>query len=128
MSVRITGMRELEKKLQKLSKQLGPDKVEPVLFSAAEVVTEAIRARAPQGPTGNLKRAIITKQLSRQGNEPAPSIAAVDRRIASHAGFIEFGTSKMPAQPFFRRGWNAKRKQALGDIEDALKNLIDEVT
>ena len=122
---KIEGLEQLDKKFQKMAKNVGAEKVEPLLFASAKIVTEAQRARAPQGPTGNLKRAHVTKQLPARGRQIGAAIAAIDRRIAPHAGLVEFGTSKMPAKPYFRSGWDATRGKAKQIIEQGLKNLVE---
>ncbi len=122
----ILGLDELNQTLAELGKSLEADKVEPVLYDSAKIITEEVKKRAPVGPTGNLKRSIVTKKLRKIGNHPRPSIAAVDRKIAPHAHFVEFGTSKMSKKPFFRPGVEAKEKDAVNHVYDKLSAFIDE--
>ena len=127
MEVKLEGMREFERAVEKLIKAVGPDNTEPVLFEAAEIVTEQVQQNVNRIPkvTGRLRRSPVTKMMPRRRhNEPRPSIAAIDRKIAPHAHFPEFGTSKMAATPFFRPAWDLKRKAALEHIKSELAQNV----
>ena len=126
MEIKINGLKELNLRLEKLTKSLDADKVEPVTFGGAEILTNEMIARAPVGPTGNLKSSPRTVQLKRQGNKPAPSIAAIDRRKAPHAHLVEFGTSKTKKQPFVRQSQDAKGPEVVKYVTDGIKRLIEE--
>lgn len=45
---------------------------------------------------------------------------------AFYARFLEFGTVKMPAHPFFYPVWRARRKRARGRISRAMSKAIRE--
>lgn len=150
VNVELHGLDELNKKFGVLTRSLDPDRVEPVTHSAADIITREMRSRAPDGPTGNLKGAIRTVKLKREGNKPAPSIAAVDRKKAPHAHLVEFGTStrrvkvkrvlydkktgkffgtlvgEMPAKPFVRQSLHAKEGEAVAHVIEGIKRLIEE--
>ena len=143
--VHIEGMEELENKLKKISQDLQGKYVTEKFMPAAQYAADQIRARAPQGPTGNLKRSIVAKKLEPK-QFTATVITAIDRKIAPHAHLVEFGTSArfvkkksvmvskggdffgtevapMPARPFFRPGWDAVK----GKVEDMIKHGIKEI-
>jgi len=127
MEAKIEGIREFDRAVEKLIKSVGPDNTEPILFDAAELVTAQVRQNVNRIPkvTGRLSRSPVTKMMPRRRhNEPRPSIAAIDRKIAPHAGLIEFGTSKMAARPYFRPAWDAKRKDALEHIKSQLARNV----
>lgn len=153
VKIDVKGLKELEKRIREISKEVGPDKVEPVLMKAGRDLAKEIRRNAPVGPTGNLKRSIKTKKLKRIGNTPATVITAVDRKIAPHAHLVEFGTQgprvpkkakvmydkeekkfygkevgPMPANPFFRRTVDTQMpriaKQVLRDLEGLVKEAF----
>ena len=157
MTVATVGLSELRAQIARIAKSLRPDLSEPVFYRGAQVLAEAARAKAPVGPHSkklkraffgraapHLKDAIVVKTLQRSiwGNEPAPSIAAVDRRAAPHAWMVEHGTGeriggdkskrykgrrfgKMPANPFMRRAFDEKKREVLEQIERELGELID---
>jgi len=123
--------------------------VEPVVLEAAEMIAAGIEKRAPLGPTGNLKKSIKAKLLKRRGKNPAPAIAAIDRKIAPHAHWVEKGTkirkvgkkkvmygkktgqfygkevAPMRANRFFQKGRNASQKKALHHVVTKLQAIIE---
>ncbi len=132
----LQGMEQLNRNLEKVIKSLSPEEIEPILLASAKQVADDARSNAPLGPTGNLKRGIVAKTLRRIGNEPAPSIAAIDFRIAPHAHLIEFGTVERhqksgkstgvsPAHPFFRPAWDKNRGHIEEDIRAKVKAQIE---
>jgi HK97 gp10 family phage protein len=146
--VRFEGMEHLHAQLQNLAKQVEPAKVEPVLMEGAKIIAADARSRAPSGPTGNLKRAIVTMFLPRLGNNPRSALAGVSKqswKIATHpvispgkrggkggklsyyAIHVERGTSKMPAHPFLRPAVWANQERVDQMIISRLKSLIESV-
>jgi HK97 gp10 family phage protein len=133
-AVRIEGLDALTAQLQELAKSVGPEKAEPVLQGAADIIAWRVRQLAPQGPTGHLKEAVITKVLERRGPGPAPAIAAVDRKIAPHADLVERGHAlvrkgevigNVPAHPFFRPGVDEMAAEATQYVVDNLQWLVE---
>lgn len=146
----IEGWEEFIDAVDKLVESIRPEKAEPILHKGAQKMTKALRENAPEGPSGNLKRAIKTKKLQRWGKGPAPSIAAVDRKIAPHVHLVEHGTSgvrpvdpprivmidgkpvkvtntgRMPPNPFFRRTVESMTSSILDYYEREFGKLIDE--
>ncbi len=129
--VNVIGLKELDKQMQELIKAASPQKVQPLLLEASDKVVEAAKNNVHDGPTGNLKRAIKTKQMpTRRNDRPAPVIAAVDYNIAPHMHLVEFGHGgphPAPAHPFFRPAWDSTKKEAKQIIIDGLKDNIEEV-
>ena len=147
---RIEGMDEFLEAVDKLVESTRPDKAEPILHKGAQKMTKALRENAPEGPSSNLKKAIKTKKLQRWGKNPAPSIAAVDRKKAPHVHLVEHGTSgvrpvdpphytsfggkvvkitntgRMPPNPFFRRTVESMTSTILDFYEREFGKLIDE--
>lgn len=127
---------EFEATLRNLVKALPNDKVEPVMMAGAKVIAADARRRAPVGPTGNLKKSIITKLLRKIGNWPRTAMAAVNNKKAPHAHLIEFGTSRRyqkttgrytgigPAKPFWRPAVDTNFQRVYKDIRDKLLDMI----
>lgn len=121
--MQIEGFEELEKKLQKLAKDVDKDKQEPILEKAADLITKTAQNNAPVRD-GLLKSSIYTKLMPRSDRFPSIAISAVDRRKAPHAGWVEFGISKMQAKPYFRKAWDEKQREAYQLIENELKSIV----
>lgn len=133
--------------LNKIIKVLGDDKITACLFRGAEIIRDGIKARAPQGPRGNLKRSIVARKMPISRIPVA--IVAVDRKIAPHAHWKEFGGKRervpkrrqvladksgkiwgkrvapIPAHPFFRPGWDATKGQAENIIKKTICESIE---
>jgi HK97 gp10 family phage protein len=125
VSAKLEGFVELSAQLKALSKSCNPDDVEAILVKGAKVIVNAAKAKAPQGPTGRLKRSIKVKKMRSNGMNPAPVLAAVDRKVAPHAHFIELGTSTAPAYPFFRPAVDETEGIVTQQIVQELNGMID---
>lgn len=142
-SVRLEGEKEYAQAVRKLVRSVKPDKIEPVLFKAAQMVSRESRKGAPVGPTGNLKKAVRTKRLRRYFNSAAPAISAIDRKKAPHAHLVHDGTrgvrigkrgyppyrgkkfGRMPGNDFHARAWASKRGAVMALIEQSVKTLVE---
>ena len=126
--VEMEGADEMNKRIEKLAKSLKPEVVEPITFDGAKTIADDARGRAPLGPTGNLRRGIVSKQLRRQGNAPAPSLAGINYGIAPHAHLVEFGHGGKRAapHPFFRPAWDVNKERVTDEIIDRLLAAIME--
>ncbi len=127
--VEVTGTAELQHALDMVARELA-DAMETGTNEAAEVVAGMVRAQAPVGPTGNLRRGVQTKRLSRSDVYPATTLVGVDYGIAPHQHLVEFGTGpryakgtgayrgQMPPQPFFRATIDAARGVIKGILRE----------
>jgi HK97 gp10 family phage protein len=81
------------------------------LFAAGQQIIDVASAKAPRGATGDLRRSgYVTMQgrstyrhakNHRKEAKPKPGTVAVAFAVF-YAGFVEYGTRKMAAHPFFR--------------------------
>lgn len=119
------GLDEALRRVTSLKKSLEPQKVETVLMKAARVVKDEVKTRAPQGPTGRLKKAVKAKKGKRRGRLVTSALAAVDRKIAPHADLVERGTRRGPAKPYFRPGVDASHQRAVDTVDAGMKQLLE---
>jgi len=124
-TVRIIGLDALSRKLEKIGRATNKENTGGLLLRQAEIIRDRIRANVPVGPTGNLKRSPIAKLMPESSSYPAIAIAGINRKIAPHAHLVEFGTSRMPAHPFFRPAIDACRGGVMSRIKNGLKRLIE---
>jgi HK97 gp10 family phage protein len=133
------SMEDLRKKIEKVQKEFGDDKIEPILVKAAEIVSQNVKHKIKEGKTGNLKRAVITKILRSKESYPPTAICGIDRAIAPHAHLVEYGTTERfhksgksvgaaKQQPFFRPAWDESKGQVNAFIEMECKRLFKEAT
>jgi HK97 gp10 family phage protein len=138
----VKGLRELGLQMRTLSADMAGKVARQATASGASVVRKAVRDGVPVD-TGNLRAAIVMKRL-RQTNLTEEYVVAVRKgkrrdvtaakkgegklgKDAYYAHMVEFGTVKMPAQPFVRPGFEASAQPATQAIVKRLKQRIDKV-
>lgn len=113
--IKLVGMEALRRQMEALA--AAPDDMTATYLKVGQNLEADMKARAPLGPTGNLRRSIHTKQYAEV------VVVAVDRKVAPHAGLVEFGTSKMTPRPYFRPAVDAAKGIA-GDIKATIMKAI----
>lgn len=109
-AVQLEGWDEIDKAYGKLLKQLKGDDLYEVLEPAAVILLPEAQRNAPVD-TGFLRN---SGQTGRMDDVPWVGFAA------DYAEFVEFGTSKMPAQPFLRPAMASKKTAMVNAIGKAL--------
>ncbi len=118
--VKVLGQRVLAKRIKELGDKIDGREVAKIHLQAARAAAAIIRAEAPRGLTGNLKRAVVTGVFKNRPRKRRAAYVFVDRRIAGHLHLIEFGTAerfqksgksvgRIKPNPFFARGRNKSR-------------------
>lgn len=136
-TVKITGLRELEKALGELPKATGKNVLRRVLRKRAQPIADAARAMAPDDPAtgGDDLRASIGV-----GTKLSPRQAKLHRKMfksdrASVEMFVgagpdpaavqqEFGNVNHGPQPFMRPAWDGNKDALIEGIKD---DLADEI-
>jgi HK97 gp10 family phage protein len=101
--VSIEGMEDLQETLKTVMPREAKNILRRTTFAVATTVRDKVKARAPK-KTGALMKSIKAKRNKGTRTEMSASVVA-DRSGGRtgrgfHAHFLEFGTVKMPAQPF----------------------------
>lgn len=107
---RITGIKELNKKLRENATLDDVKKV--VQMNGAELTSEA-QWKAPLD-TGTLERS-ITQTIKDDG------LATTVEAGAEYAGYVEYGTRYMAAQPYMRPAFRKQKKKFKKDMERLVK-------
>jgi HK97 gp10 family phage protein len=124
MSFKLEGADKLTAQLKWLSQSVG-GQIQANLDPAKELVENAIRTEAPQGPTGNLKRSVKSGGYKKRAGKPYAVFVTVDRKVAPHAHLVEFGSSRgQAANPFFARGVAKSKGRAGLLIAEAVQKAI----
>lgn len=124
------------------------------LAQSADEITEAIRAAAPQGKTGKLKRSIaqtwgggavrysaLKGNVGQAGDPDLSVVISAGNSEVRTAHLVEFGTAPhingglfagtehpgTRAQPFFYSTWRAKRRRARSRISRAVTKAIKQL-
>jgi HK97 gp10 family phage protein len=108
--------------------------VHPALIKQGEMIAGTMRQLVPVD-TGELKDSITvtppdssTPPYSAPGGSfivPETSVAVtVGGEDAKHAHLVEFGTVKMPAQPFFQPAIRMTKKKAIRNLKSAVSRAV----
>lgn len=144
----ITGLKELQMALKDLPNNIAKNVLRGSVNAGASVIKKEAAARAPvytgsvsQGhpPPGTLKRSVYQKAIKELSNLTKQTFFVGVRKgkkyqkqgkkgnlsqDAFYARFVEFGTSKMPARPFMRPAFEAKKSAAVEAIKAYLTDRI----
>jgi HK97 gp10 family phage protein len=139
-TVKLTGFKELDKALEKLTKAAGKGVLRRALKKAAQPVADVASRLAPDDPSTtseDLHREIfVSPKLSNRDKAQhrkmfrddkasvemfiGPSVKAYPQALMQ-----EFGTSRHGAQPYMRPAWDAGKDKVLDDIGGELWSEID---
>lgn len=136
----LRGFDELEKALKALGPQVGTKEGQKAVMKGARHIAKNIRAAAPVGDAdtsrtystatgtvkvdyGHLKRNIRVQRKRKKG---ANTVAGILGTGAAFWGkFLEFGTRKMAARPWFGPAFKQAGPEALNIIKMELKSALD---
>jgi len=116
-SFNLTGDKQLERALKNVNKAAEGRALRKATKAGAEVIVQEARNKAPY-KTGKLKRAIRSKFGQARGRIVTVEIGPAPR--AHYGGFLEVGTSRMPAQPFLRPAMDETKQEAVDILRAAL--------
>jgi len=132
VQVKVSGLDELQRDLNKLAEALSPKELQPILKAEAEPFAAKLRPLTPVGPTGNLLRGVQAWSPKITRNRPdAMARAGVKYKIAPHVHFIEYGTAERFTKSGASRGYSPARPfiMPLADREmpGMLKRIIERI-
>jgi len=115
------GFKELFKNLDKLEKAIV-NEIEDIIKKAAEKIRDEAKERAPK-LTGQLSDSIEVKTLEIKKDKIKIGIGPVGDAVF-YWFFVEYGTSKMAAQPYLRPAYDNNKKAVEKEIARELQKLI----
>lgn len=127
--VEVHGLRELDGALDRVSGYQGQLLRQRAILKGARVLVRPMRNEAPQGATGNLRKAVAARKGRGVNAGRDPNVVVVGS-TAPHRHLVIRGTvqratraganrGRMPANPFVDRAWAANRGRVLAAIEAA---------
>lgn len=150
--VKLTGLSDLQATMQLLQKRLQTQIARKAMNRGAAVLKKEIKRRTPQlekpvphRTRGTVKKNIRSKTRRQRDGKvktrvwvkslPGKKVAAFKAQTGKSSALdpnnpwywwlVEFGTSKMPAKPFMRPGFEAKKHEATRTIVNSLKHDIE---
>lgn len=133
----LTGFAEMAKKLREFGPKVGRKHLRAATSKGAAVIRKKARELAPVD-TGEMRKDIQQKRVKTEGDHIA-SFSVYTRsgkrsRLSGKARnvdkdsfywkFQEFGTAKMPAQPFMRPAFESEKENAVDEIGAELDKRI----
>jgi HK97 gp10 family phage protein len=128
--VRLEGFRELEAALFDLKTATARNVALRALSRAVKPMhAEAVRLAPDDPATGgwdlHSSVRIGTKATRGSGYRKLSPVEVLMGPRIRHQHLVEFGTAKMPAQPFMRPAWDNGKDRALRDVRAYLSEEID---
>lgn len=128
---KITGLRNIEQRLARIPKA-AKAAVKPALDRSADELVTAQRSLAPTDD-GTLKASIqwhesdeLKRTITAGGPTTTRPVRSGTSATYDYALAQEFGTTKMPANPFFWPGYRLLRKRIRNRIKRAISNAVKE--
>jgi len=113
----VEGLSELEKVMEQLPASLNRKVLNAALKKAAAPIVKAARKRIPRdsGDSARNFKARVTPKSQMQWERAGVTISGTkDKKGRDYIlRFIEFGTEKMGARPFFRPAIDSKQSEAI---------------
>jgi HK97 gp10 family phage protein len=134
---KILGLAKLQRKLDRLPRA-AVTLIKAAMEERANVIVAIMKSLAPKDrgeladsigwtwgklPTGATVLAEVKASL---GGDLTITIYAGDE-VAYYAGWQEFGTQKMPANPYFYVSWRANRREAGRAMKAAVRKSVKQV-
>jgi HK97 gp10 family phage protein len=129
--VTITGLEDVERKLQELGPKLAKEALVDALQAGGAILKQALEEFAPIGPSkdphqGALQGSIEMLTYLELLNDRGIISIGPDRRVF-WGRFSEFGTCKEPARPWMRPAFDSAKQQALDKFIAVLEERIPQL-
>lgn len=151
LSVKVTGLKELKQRLSTLERKAKNRIAVKAMRRGGVIIRDQARENAPllkekvpHRKRGTLRKSIVTRtKLQKDGSvrtvifvrtlknskilefkSKTGKSGAYNPNDPFYWRFLEFGTSKMPAQPFLQPAFSSKKEKALQEIISTLRDEI----
>jgi HK97 gp10 family phage protein len=148
----VKGLAELQQALEDLSSKVANKGVRDALKAGAAPIQRGMVQQAPKlsgflaqhfnvkfkrlrggiggsafiGPQGKIDYPAFASGAYRIIRNAKGKISKVGKiAVATVARFLEFGTSKMPKNPFMTRAWEANKYTALDNMTESLRDTVE---
>lgn len=144
MRSRVDGLQELGRAISALNGEVAVRLASRATGAGSRVIKKEAQTnieRSPSVVTRSLHGAVITKKVPKsEAEHHSEHIVTVRGRgkpynkkgqkvdRAPHAHLVEFGTVNMPAEPFLRPAFEAKKEQAVTEMATVLRDGIERAT
>lgn len=122
MSMTLTGDKQLQRRLDALSREARQETLVKAVMSGAEIVRARTEQLAPKGKTGKLKQNIIKVVTKKTDRDVEVGVGWGD--AAWYGRFPELGTRQHSAKPFLRPAFDTEVEPAIKEIGAELNRGI----
>jgi len=128
VTVKVTGLDELQRDLNKLAGALSPKELQPILKTEADKFASRLLPLTPVGPTGNLRKGVKAWAPTISRKHPdAMARAGIKYKIAPHVHFIEYGTKERYNKAGAYRGYSPARPFIMPLAEKELPGMLQRI-
>ena len=131
----LSGLKDLIKETDKLEAKVRRKVVGKAVQPAARILRKEARRRCPISNVdeahghlpGNLKKSITVKKVKRSKigmYVVGPEVGPGAKYDGFYGNFVERGTSKTKAHPFFQWAFEAKKKEMINSIGNELTKAL----
>lgn len=119
MPMKLDGMAELQRQIKQMDKKISDSTTEKALQQSAGLLKEKIETTAPYRK-GTLSESIIMSDVK----DGQINVGPDQQGKAFYGHFLEFGTSKMPAQPFMGPVYENNKTKVQEIMTDVIKKEL----
>jgi hypothetical protein len=128
VEVKVTGLDELQRDLNKLAVAISPKELQPILKHEADGFVAKLLPLTPVGPTGNLRRGVKAWTPKITARRPdAMARAGIKYKIAPHVHFIEYGTKERYNKAGAYRGYSPARPFIMPLAEKEMPGMLQRI-
>lgn len=125
MTVKIHGLRELSRKLEKLPRDVRGRTLDRATREGAKVIRDRAKNTYVPVRTGRLRESIVARKDREQSSDVFSTYTiGYLKKKAYYGGFVEVGTSRTPAQPYLRPAIETERENAIAKVAAVLKKAL----
>jgi HK97 gp10 family phage protein len=122
LTVKVDGLRQIEKAMMELKPAAAKAVTRRVAKKALQPIADKAKSLAPEDE-GNLRDAISVSTKARKGMQK-PDAVNVFVGVATSEGRVavnqEYGNEDHAAQPFMRPAWEGGKMKVLSDFKDGM--------
>lgn len=114
VTVKVTGLKSMVKLMKKLPNKIARNVARASLIASAKPIIKQYKDNLEKHKrTGKLKRSIKAKSAGKSRIGPADEVVVLvgPTEDGFYAGFLEFGTSRIPAEHPFRDALESRRDE-----------------
>jgi HK97 gp10 family phage protein len=119
VTISLKGWGDLEQALKTIGPKAARKAGGKAMLEAAEPIVEQAKVYVPVR-TGALQDSITSQAVRTNVNEEITRHIGFRMPVGARAHFVEFGTSKMRAQPFMRPALDIKAQDAIAIMGEAM--------